>query len=121
MAGDLVPQSKLSDELAIPLEVRPLHVVEDSATAPDHLEQTTAAVVVLGVQAEMIGEIVDSLGEERYLELGRTAIGLVCPVLFNERSLDERHYVYSPDAFLSRWPNSLKHSNLVAVDSSVKA
>src|SRR5579872_4564607 len=102
MAGDLVPQSKLSDELAIPLEVRPLHVVEDTATTPDHLEQTTPAVVVFRMQAEMIGEVVDSLGKKRYLELGRPAVSLVCPVLFDERSFDERHYVYSPDAFLSR-------------------
>jgi hypothetical protein len=62
-----VTQSKLGDELAIPLKVRPLHVVEDSATTPDHLEQTTPRVVVFLVDAEMVGEVVDPLGEERYL------------------------------------------------------
>src|SRR6185312_14463445 len=87
-------ESKLADQPAIPLEVRPLHVVEQPATTTDHFEQSTTTVIVLLVGSEVVSQIIDALGEERHLYGGGPAVGLVCPVFFDDRCFDERHLGY---------------------------
>src|SRR5204863_967310 len=58
-----------------------LEVVEERAALADHLEQAAAAVMVLVIALEVLGEVRDPLGEERDLDLGRAGVGLVLPVL----------------------------------------
>src|SRR5436190_6905865 len=73
----LVAESKILDDLAIADYVRPLQVVQQTFAPADHLEETTAAVVVLLVCAEVIAEVVDPLREERHLNACRPGIALV--------------------------------------------
>ena len=41
-------------------------------------------MIVLGVALEMIGEVVDALGEDRDLDFGRTGVVLVAGVVAND-------------------------------------
>src|ERR671927_520468 len=80
--GPLLPaQTEASDQGPVPLDVVLPDVVEQSAPAAHEHEQSPAAVVVLLVGLEVLGEVVDALGEERDLYLGRAGVTLVQPVL----------------------------------------
>ena len=66
----LVPEAKLLDERSIRRQVASLGVREQPAAGADHLQQPAAAVMVLGVRPEVLGEGINPLGEQRYLYLG---------------------------------------------------
>src|ERR1035438_1230639 len=61
-----------------------LEVVQQAAALADHDHETAAAVVVLGVGLEVLGEVVDALGENRDLHLGRTRVRLVLFVVVDD-------------------------------------
>ena len=86
-----MPESEVGDELAIPLDVGPLQVLQKATPAPDHLEQAAAAVVVLLVSIEVGPKVVDARGEERDLDGGASTIVLVELVLLDDFVLDDRH------------------------------
>jgi hypothetical protein len=59
MSG-LIPQAQFLDNLAVVVDINALQVVEQTATLPDHLEESTTTVVILLVGAEVAGQIVDA-------------------------------------------------------------
>ena len=65
----LVSETKVRDDLAITFEVSPLEVVEQATASSDHFQQALPAVMILGVSTEVIGEVVDILGENGNLDL----------------------------------------------------
>ena len=65
----LSPQTELRDERSVPLDVVPSEVVEQPAPATHEHEQSPARVMVLGVDLQVVGEVVDALGEQRHLHL----------------------------------------------------
>lgn len=77
----LSPQAKLRDDLTISLDVFTADVVEKAAPFSHHYQQTATSVMVALVVAEMFGEMVDSLGEQSDLHLGRPGVALMQPVL----------------------------------------
>jgi hypothetical protein len=87
----LVPETQFLDDLSVGIDVRALQVVEQPATLPVHLEQPTATMVVVLVGAEVVRQILDALGEERYLNAGRARVRLVRPVLLDGRAFVESH------------------------------
>ena len=87
----LVSETKVRDDLAVILEVCALEIVEKALALANHLQQAAPAVMILGFGAEMVGEVVDVLGENRYLDLGRTRIVCVRAVLFDCRGLLKCH------------------------------
>ena len=87
----LVTESKIGDDLAIALEVGPPEVSEQSFTSADHLEESAAAVMVLRVSAEVLGEVVDVLCENRNLDLCRAGISAVRAVLLDRSCLLKCH------------------------------
>ena len=70
----LSAQAEVRDELAVTLEVARLVVVEQTTTLTDQLQQTATRVVVLLVLAQVLGEVVDALGEQRDLDLGGSGV-----------------------------------------------
>jgi hypothetical protein len=76
-------EPELIDELTVSPQIGPLHIVQEPAAPANHLQQTTAAVIVLLVGPEVLRQIVDPLGEKRYLNLRGARVPLVRPVLFN--------------------------------------
>src|SRR3954470_4847261 len=63
-------QAELADERAVALEVPLLQVVEQPPALADEHEQAAARVVVLLVLAQVLGEVVDALGEQGDLDAG---------------------------------------------------
>src|SRR3954470_24916459 len=73
----LAAQAELLDQGAVALEILALQVVQEAAAPSDELEQAATRVVVVLVRPEVLGQLVDALGEHRDLNLGRAGIGLV--------------------------------------------
>ena len=73
----LLAQTQLSDQGTITVDVLLLQIGQQIAAAADHLEQAAAAVVVMLVGLEMLGQVVDACGEQRDLNLRRTGVALV--------------------------------------------
>ena len=55
--------------------------------ASARLKRWPRAVLVLLVDLEVLGEVVDAAGEQRDLHLGRAGVGLVEPVLGDDLGL----------------------------------
>ncbi len=83
----LLSQAKLADDRAVTLDVVLLQVVQQTSSATDHLLQTAAAVEVLLVSLEVLGQVSDTVGQDSNLYLGRTGITLVGSVLLDDVEL----------------------------------
>jgi hypothetical protein len=79
------PQTQLLDQGPIAGQVRGLQVVEQLATAADHLEQAATRMVIFGVGLEVPGQIVDACGEQRHLDFRRTGVALGALVIHRAR------------------------------------
>src|SRR5678816_1385693 len=66
----LLPDAQSFNELPVPRVVLGLQIVEQTAPLADELEKAPAAVEVLLVRLEVLGEHVDALGEQRHLDFG---------------------------------------------------
>src|SRR5580700_11195057 len=74
----LLAEAELLDEGAVALEVAAAQVVEEAAAAADQHQQTAARVVILGLLAQVLGQMVDALGQQRDLDLGGAHVLLIC-------------------------------------------
>src|SRR5687768_16467001 len=81
------PEAEADDQSPVPLDVVLLHVVEKAPPTDHQHQQTSPAVVVLLVGLQVLGEVVDALGEDRDLHLGRARVSLVKPVLADRGGL----------------------------------
>lgn len=70
-------ESELLDDPAVPIEIRTAEVVEQPAPTADHLEQTPSTMVVSGMRAEMVGQLLDARRQERDLHRGGPLVVLV--------------------------------------------
>ena len=76
----LLAQVQLLDDRAVTLDIDLLQVAQKVSSVADHLQHTAAAVVVLVVSLEVLGERVDAMGKDRDLNLrgaGVTLVGFV--------------------------------------------
>jgi len=83
----LLSQAELADDRAVTLDVVLLQVVQQASSATDHLLQTAAAVEVLFVSLEVLGQVSDAVGQDSNLYLGRTGVTLVGSVLLDDVEL----------------------------------
>jgi len=88
----LVTEPQFLNYLAVRLDIGPPQIVQQSATLAYHLQEAAAAVVIFAVLAEMIREIVDTLGQDRDLNLCRPSVRLVGTVLLNCGCFVESHF-----------------------------
>ena len=79
----LLSETKLLNDSSVSLNVNLLEVVEEVSSVTNHLKETTAAMIVLVVALEMLGEVSYSVGKDSDLNLGRTCVTLVSCVLFD--------------------------------------
>ena len=61
----------------VALDVCTLQIIEQTATLGDHLEQAAPRVIVLFMDLEVFGKLIDSLAKQSYLNLWRARIGLM--------------------------------------------
>ena len=64
-------------QLFVGLEIMPFDIIEKFASAAGHRDEAAAAMKVLAVGTEVIGEVGDALGEQGDLYLGRAGIRVV--------------------------------------------
>ena len=94
------PESEFLDQGPIGREVGVPEVRQQTPPGSDHLEQSATAVMILGVGAEVIGERVDPLGEQRHLDPGRAGVLVVLAVLGHDALLVVRHAALSLFVFV---------------------
>ena len=80
----LLADTETGDDGTVTLDVGFDEVVEKTLSLTDHLEKAASGVVVVLVLLQVLGEVVDSLGEDRDLHFGRTGVALVNGVLFDD-------------------------------------
>src|SRR2546423_5741449 len=73
----LLPDSEALDQIRVAFRVLALQVIQEAAALADELEQPAARVMVLRVRLEMVGQVIDSLTEERDLNFGGTRVAVV--------------------------------------------
>ena len=83
----LLAQVQLLDDRAVTLDIDLLQVAKKVSSVADHLQHAAAAVVVLVVGLEVLGQSVDAMGKDRDLNLGRTGVALMGGVLRNDSLL----------------------------------
>src|SRR5690606_36142359 len=67
---ELFPDTERLNQVSISLDIFTFQVVEHPSSLTDQLEQAASTVVILVVDLEMLGEVVDALGHQRDLDLG---------------------------------------------------
>ena len=83
----LLSDAELSDDSSVTLDVLLLQVSEHVAALTNHLQQATTGMVVVLVLLQMLGELLDALGQDCDLYFRRTGVGLVGTVCGNNFSL----------------------------------
>lgn len=79
----LLSDAELCDAGSVTLDVLVHEVIEQTAALTDHKKQAVAAVVILLVNLQMLGELIDALGQDGNLHLGRTGVGFMGAVGLN--------------------------------------
>src|SRR5215211_7185363 len=91
-------QAEAFDERPVAGDIVVLEVAEQPAAAADHLQQAAARVVVVLVNLEMLGELVDARGQQGHLDLGRAGVAFLGRVLGDDLGLVvlDQHAATSP-------------------------
>ena len=85
VGATLLAKPESSDRRAVPLDILARKVRQQTAPLSHEFEKSSPRVEVVLVLAEVIGEPVDSLGEESNLNFGRTCIIRVRAKLGDDR------------------------------------
>ncbi len=83
----LVSESESCDDRTVALDIDLHQILEEISSATDHLVKSAAAVIVVRVCLEMLGERSDSACENRNLYLGRAGITFAGSILGDYRLL----------------------------------
>src|SRR5438067_5157045 len=106
-------QAEAGDQRPITLHVVVADVVEQPATTPDEHQESPPTVVVLLVDLQVVGELVDALGQQRDLHLRRPGVGVVDLVLADRRGF-VRHAERSLRSGRECAPKAPEHRTIVA-------
>src|SRR5207248_11687487 len=85
-------QAQVFDQRPVALEVGALQIGEKPPPAPDQHQQAAAGMMVLGLLAQVLGEVVDALGEQRDLDLRRAGVLLAGAEARGELALSLARY-----------------------------
>src|SRR4051794_31859152 len=83
-SDQLLADTELVDDRAIAIVVGLLQVVEQATTPADQLEQSAAAVMVLRMRLEVLGEVGDTVRQKRDLHLRRAGVAVMGGVARNQ-------------------------------------
>lgn len=77
----LLAEAELLEKLVVFGQVLALDVIKELAAAAGHLEEAAAAVEILAMRAQVLGQVIDPGGEQRDLNFGRAGVLIVSLVL----------------------------------------
>ena len=69
--------TEFCNDCTITFDVNLLEVAQQVSSVTDHLGEATTAVVVVMVALEVLGEVVDAIGQDSDLNFGGTGVGFV--------------------------------------------
>jgi hypothetical protein len=82
----LLAQAKAINNLAVPIRVTPVEIVQEPPALVDHHDQPPPRRMVLNVGLEVRRQVVDPLAQKRNLHFGRARILYMSPELFDQHS-----------------------------------
>ena len=97
----LLSQTKLCYDSTVALDINLLEIAEKVLSVTDHLLKTAAAVCVVVVLLEVLGKVLDSVGQKCDLNLGRTCVALVSLVLIDDLKFDFCVHVFFTFLFIA--------------------
>src|SRR6185369_7547088 len=83
----LLAKAELRNEIGVARLVLAPEIIQQGAALVDQHQDAAARVIVLRVALEMLGEVIDALGEDRDLDLGRTGVALGLGMFLDQRFL----------------------------------
>src|SRR4051812_46034693 len=86
-ASGLAADAEFFDQLPIAAFVLALEIVEERAALRHELQETATRVVILHVRLEVPGQVVDALGQDGDLHLGRAGVAGLLREFLQERGL----------------------------------
>ena len=87
---DLAADPKFRDERSIALNVVAAEVIEQAPPTPDQHQQAAPRVMILFMGLQVLGQVLNALGEQSDLHLSRPRVGVVAAVL-SDRCRFVRH------------------------------
>jgi hypothetical protein len=81
----LAPYAEPFDKRLIPRLISCLDIVEQLAALGNELEEPTARVIVFEMGLKMLGQICDTLSQNRYLNLWRTGVARLLSIVVDQR------------------------------------
>ena len=94
--AELLTDTQSSDNRTVSLDVYLDQVVQQRAALTDHLKEAATRVMILFVDLQVLGKVVDPLGQQSNLHLGRACVALVCGILLHDRDLFFFQHVFHP-------------------------
>ena len=76
-AAASVPELELLGNRLVPRQIGGVEVIQKAAALADHFQKATAGAVVLDVALEMLGQMVNPLGQKGDLHISRPCVALV--------------------------------------------
>ena len=70
----LLAYSKPLDQVLIPPEIRTSKIIQEPSSLPDQFQEAAPRVVILDVNLEMTGKVLDPLAEQRNLHFRRARV-----------------------------------------------
>ena len=80
----LLAETQLLQQVVVLGQVLALDVIKELATAAGHLEKATAAVEILAMRAQVLGQVIDPGGEQRDLDVAGAGVLIVGFVLADD-------------------------------------
>jgi len=84
LATRLSADAQIVDDGTVALNVVAAHIIEQSAAAPDQHQQTATRMVILLVNLQVLGEVLDAMGEQADLNFRTSRVGVMQFVLLDQ-------------------------------------
>ena len=76
-SGGSLAKLELLGDRSIAAHIRVMQVIKQPPALADHHEQTPPGTVILQILLEMFGEVIDALGQQGNLDIGRAGVTFV--------------------------------------------
>ena len=72
-----MPKLQLLGHRLIPRQVRLVEIIQQAAALADHLQQAAPGTVVLEILLQMLGEMINALGQKGDLDIGGACVAFM--------------------------------------------
>jgi hypothetical protein len=79
----LLAYSQPLNQALVSVEIAILEIIQKPSSLADKLQEPAPGMVILNVNLEVLGQVLDALAEQRYLHLGRAGVRLMKPELLH--------------------------------------